>query len=159
MPRTLLRSLAPPVGILLAYFLAPFNAGRAPIGVVAGIVLSVLAVGLVAVVIAREVRRGERRLTGYHLLVALEIVLVTFALLYYLLASSSPGQFVGLRTRLDGLYFATTTITTVGYGDVHPAGQLARGFVTVQLIFNLVFVAAFANLWRDRMAQARSERA
>jgi len=53
-----------------------------------------------------------------------------------------PGQFVDLHTKTDALYFTVSTVATVGFGDVHAAGQLARAAVTVQIVFNLVFLGA-----------------
>jgi voltage-gated potassium channel len=64
-----------------------------------------------------------------------------FALVDYAIAISDAGQFVGLETKTDALYFALATLTTVGYGDVHASGQVARGVVAVQLVFNVVIVA------------------
>ena len=51
-----------------------------------------------------------------------------------------PGQFAGLDTKIDALYFTVSTLSTVGFGDVHATGQLARAAVTVQIVFNLVFI-------------------
>jgi voltage-gated potassium channel len=71
-----------------------------------------------------------------------------------------PGQFVGLHTKTDALYFTVATISTVGYGDVHAAGQLARTAVTVQIVFNLVFLgAAFAIISGFVRAKAQRRRA
>ena len=33
-------------------------------------------------------------------------------------------------------------MTTIGYGDVHAAGQLGRGMVTGLIVFNVVIVAS-----------------
>jgi len=38
------------------------------------------------------------------------------------------------------------TLTTVGYGDVHAAGQVARVVVTCQLVFNVVVIATGASV-------------
>lgn len=159
MSRTWLTNVAPPVGLLLVYFLVPYDADRAPIGVAAGVLLSVAAIVGVGVVIYRELERPDRRLGIVHLVLALEAVLMTFSFAYYLVATSAPGQFSGLATRLDALYFSTTTLTTVGYGDIHASGQVARGLVTAQLVFNLVFVGAFAALLRERWSIRRSDAA
>lgn len=52
----------------------------------------------------------------------------------------------GIETRLDALYFSATTMTTTGYGDIVATGQLARGLVTAQLVFDVVFVATVVGL-------------
>ncbi|MEZ5096783.1 MAG: potassium channel family protein [Nocardioides sp.] len=155
MSRSWLANVALPLGLLLVYFLVPYDADRAPVGVLLGVLLSVLALGVVGAVIFREVEGGDRRLGVVHLILALEAVLMTFSFAYYLVASSAPGQFAGLHTRLDALYFSTTTLTTVGYGDIHASGQVARGLVTAQHVFNLVVVGAFAALLRERWASGR----
>jgi hypothetical protein len=71
---------------------------------------------------------------------------VFFALADFTIAVSYPGQFVGLETKTDGLYFALATLTTVGYGDVHAAGQLARSLLIVQLVFNVAIIATGASV-------------
>lgn len=69
-------------------------------------------------------------------------------------------QFVGLATKTDALYyFALTTLTMVGFGDVHAAGQLARALVIVQLLFNVVVLASAARvLSRGIAARTRTGR-
>jgi voltage-gated potassium channel len=71
-----------------------------------------------------------------------------------------PGQFVDLHTKTDALYFNISTIATVGFGDVHAAGQLARAAVTVQIVFNLVFLGAAVTMISGFVRQrAQSRRA
>jgi voltage-gated potassium channel len=143
--------LLPPVAILLFYFLVPVSPGDAPVGELIGLAIGVASVAAVAWVIFSETRRANKRLKPIHLLLAFELVLVVFSLGYYLLATSHPDQFVGLHTRLDALYFSLTTMSTVGYGDIHAAGQAARTIVTVQLAFNLVFIASLVALLQDQV--------
>jgi voltage-gated potassium channel len=71
-----------------------------------------------------------------------DLVVAVFASGYLLLARSADGQLVGVHTKTDALYFTISTLATVGFGDVHPSGQLARSLVTIQIVFDLVFVAA-----------------
>lgn len=65
-----------------------------------------------------------------------------------------------LETRTDSLYFTLQVLTTVGLGDVHAVGQTARAMVTVQMAFDLVFVAAggslLASVVRSRMSEAHT---
>jgi voltage-gated potassium channel len=150
-----------PTAILLFYFLVPISSSDAPVGELIGVLIGVMSVGAVAAVIFSEFSRADRRLRPIHLLLAFELVLVTFSMCYYLLATAHPGQFVGLETRLDALYFSMTTMSTVGYGDIHAAGQTARLMVTVQLAFNLVFIASLVALLQDQVrlsAQRRRQR-
>lgn len=140
-----------PLGVLLAYFVVPENADNAPVGVLLGAILAVVGLAAVTWVVIDEVRRAEKRLRLSHLLLALELVVVIFALCYYGVAVRMPGEFSGLATRLDALYFSLTTVATVGYGDISAAGQLARLLVSVQLVFNLVFVAALVSLVQGRV--------
>ncbi len=154
--RPWLNRLLMPVAVLLFYFLVPVSSGGAPIVEVLGFVVAFLCVGVVAYVVASEVRRSERRLQPVHLLLGLELVLIGFALGYYVLSLSQPEEFTGLHTRLDALYFSLTTMSTVGYGDISAAGQTGRLLVAVQLAFNLVFVAALVGLFQDGL-RARAD--
>lgn len=108
----------------------------------------------------RQMRRAESPLWGLGL--AMVAGVMAFALTDYVIAHNYPGQFEGLATRLDGLYFALTTLATVGYGDVHAAGQLARAVVSVQQIFNIVVVTTAASVLVGELrarAKARSRSA
>jgi voltage-gated potassium channel len=153
--RRRLRLLAIPLAVLVIYFVLPVDPEEAPLGVLTGLLVSVGALAAVVRVIALETRGSQRRLTGWHLVVILEIALVAFSFAYFLIQTRDPSQFSGLTTRLDALYFATATVATVGYGDVNATGQLARGAVTLNMVFNLVFIAAVLNLAKERLDERR----
>lgn len=150
-----LKVVGMPIGILVMYFVVPVNAERAPVGVLVGIVLSAVALAGVVIVIVKEVRRAQHRLSALHLVLALEITVVVFSFVYYMIAINDPTEFDGIVTRLDAIYFSTTTVATVGFGDINATGQLARGLVTLNMVFNLVFIAALVNLVKDRMSERR----
>jgi len=154
--RTWLNRVLLPVGVLLAYFVVPENADNAPVGVLLGALLAVAGLVTVTWVIVDEVQRAEKRLRPIHLLLALELVVVIFSLVYYWVAAHWPGEFIGMETRLDALYFSLTTVATVGYGDISASGQLARLLVSVQLVFNLVFVAALVGLFQGRLRSGKT---
>jgi voltage-gated potassium channel len=138
------------VAVLVLYFAVPLEAGPSPARLVVGLALTLGAVGWVALVVLREFRRQvtgtEEGLRGRHLALLLELALVLFALAYYLLAIHGTDQMVGIGTRLDALYFTASTMATVGYGDVHPAGQVARGVATAHIVFDVVFLGLVARL-------------
>lgn len=127
--------------LVAAYYLLPAGASL-PVGWWIALFASglVLLAAAILVLIARMLAAGaEARLLGMFSVLCAAIVF--FAESYYLL-SPLPGQFAGLRTRTDSLYFTVTTLATVGFGDVHATGQLARAAVTLQIAFDLVFLAA-----------------
>ncbi len=78
------------------------------------------------------------------------VLLHTLTVLFFSWSDDSvaelPGQFVQLTSKTDSLYFNVSTLATVGFGDVHPAGQLARAAVTLQIVFNLVFIGAAVSM-------------
>jgi hypothetical protein len=58
------------------------------------------------------------------------------------------SAFTGLKepTNWDFTYFSFVTITTLGYGDIHPASVLARWFSVVEACCGLFFVAVLLAL-------------
>jgi hypothetical protein len=91
------------------------------------------------------------------------VLLLTVTVLFFSWADKSvaalPHQFVQLTNKTDALYFNISTLATVGFGDVHPVGQLARAAVTLQIVFNLVFLGAAVTVisgYFRRRAQARA---
>ncbi len=84
------------------------------------------------------------RVDGLLLIVC--VVGAVFALFYYRLQQLHPDQFVGLETRTDALYYTLVTLGTVGYGDVHAIGQVARIVTMVQIVFDLVVLGTLLTI-------------
>ena len=148
------------VALLLGlYFVVPVSLHPAGGMALRTIVALVILVGLAAGVSAqlrRSVDDDNRRVDG--LVGAIVGVLTVFALAFFALEFHEPGEVVGLQTRVDALYFSASTMMTIGYGDVHAAGQLARALVLVQMVFDAVFVAAAAALLSSRVRRAARAR-
>lgn len=90
---------------------------------------------------------GDWRAIGLEGLgVAIVVTAVLFAAVYFALATAYSAQMSGLETKTDALYYSVTTLATVGYGDIHPVGQVARGIATVQMLFDMMFVATATGL-------------
>jgi voltage-gated potassium channel len=107
---------------------------------------------LIAYAVARLLRAGERaRIRGLVLLLTVTVLFFSYA---DAAVAALPNQFIQLTTKTDALYFNISTLATVGYGDVHPVGQLARAAVTLQIVFNLVFlgtaVSVISGFFRTR---------
>ena len=77
---------------------------------------------------------------------------------YFVPLGMTPGEFAELETRTDALYFTVATLGTVGYGDVHPVGQMARIFATAQIVFDLVFVAMLVSVFSNRVGRVVAAR-
>lgn len=134
------------------YFLVPLP-GSAGTG--ARAVLTVVGLLLTTWLIWRELKR-EEALRG--LLFAMVCGVLVFAAMDYLIAIGAPGEFVGLRTRLDALYFALSTLATVGFGDVHAQGQTARALLCAQMVFNVAVLATAGSVLLKRIERHRSAR-
>ena len=153
-----LRTLGAVVGMLGIYFVVPFGEDDDPLPLVVATVLSVGMALALAIMISRRIVRvleGSSSEGVPGLLTVLVLVVVAFAAAYFLLARADPDQLAGLHTRLDALYFTLSTLVTVGYGDVHPAGQVARAVACLQFAFNAIFVAG---LVRAIFHQAQAKR-
>lgn len=166
--RTLFAHITHSVGTLacalLVYYGLPLRTSDRS-DVVGLVIFLVGFVGLIFL-IARQIVRyvasppnAGGRLMG--VLTVLYAVVVFFSLTYYLIERNSPGQFVDLESRTDALYYTVVTLGTVGYGDVHAAGQAARAVTMLQITFDLVvigvlFAVASAQVV-DRLRAARSE--
>ena len=143
------------------YFMVPVSPRLPAEAIVLRALAAVAVIALLAFGIVWQIRLTtehglDRRVDG--LVVSLVIVVLAFALGFYLLNAQDPEQLDGLSTRVDALYFTMSTLTTVGFGDVHATGQAARIMVVVQMAFNLVFVATAAAVLSARVRAAASKR-
>lgn len=135
------------VGLVAAYYLLPFDergTARTSALLVGGLVVVLL-------VFSWEVRSIMRsthpRLKAVEALAAtLVLFLVLFAGAYYLLERSTPGSFSERLTRTDALYFALTTFSTVGYGDIAARSQTGRLLAMVQMAGGLLLVGVAARV-------------
>ncbi len=150
--------LAQAASLFACYYLVPVSGaatgGRWLRGAAAALLLTVVLWHVVRTV-AREVHAEDADVQLDRLALAAVTGLVCFSLVDYLLARADAGQFAGLTTKTDALYFTVSTLTTVGFGDVHAVGQLARQIVMVQLAFNVVVLAGAARTLARGVAARR----
>ncbi|MFF8771278.1 potassium channel family protein [Kitasatospora sp. NPDC015120] len=131
--------------LMLGYFTLPLRVLGEDRPGLSWVLFGVVLTGLTGLLVARIVDtfRGTGRHPGVWLAFLICLSLTVFAGTYYVLADR-PGEFVGLETRLDSLYFTVVTMATIGYGDITPAGQGPRLVVLLQIAYNFVFLAAAA---------------
>ncbi|WP_405672981.1 potassium channel family protein [Streptomyces canus] len=134
-------------GLVTAYYLLPLNE-RGTAGLSA-----LLACGSAAVLLmfwweVRAIMRSPHpRLRAVEALAAtLPLFLVLFACGYYLLEHFTPGSFSEPLTRTDALYFALTTFSTVGFGDITARSQAGRVLTMVQMAGGLLLVGVAARV-------------
>jgi ion channel len=103
-------------------------------------------IGFCAAAIAlRYALRGEK-VDSEHLYAALSAYLlagVYFGLLYWVLEQVRPGTFVtaGNFSRTGAVYFSFVTLATLGYGDIVPRSDVARGLAIVEGVGGQLFLA------------------
>lgn len=154
------RALLGLVGVLVLYFAVPVSSDvplpRLALSVLGALVGAGVVVTVVLRELGRHLRGEEEGLTFVRLLLLFEVVALAFAFSYYVLATNTVDQFAGIETRVDALYFMVITAATVGYGDAHATGQAARVVVTINVVFNIVFLGVLAHLATGRLSQAKT---
>jgi voltage-gated potassium channel len=142
---------------LLVYFLLPLNRRHAAL--IAGAFVFAAIVALVPLAI----RRGRRVLTSEQpvlvaaqsLAIALTLLVVSFASMYFVLGTAHEGQINGIHTKIDAIYYTVTILSTVGFGDVTATGQGARALVAIHMIVNLVFLAVAIRVLSSALEQRK----
>ncbi|MET8697375.1 potassium channel family protein [Kitasatospora sp. NPDC004723] len=131
--------------LMLGYFTLPLRLLGQDRPGLSWVLFGVVLTGLTGLLLARIVDtvRGTGRHPGVWLAFLICLSLTVFAATYYVLADRQ-GEFIGLETRLDSLYFTVVTMATIGYGDITAAGQGPRLVVLLQIAYNFVFLAAAA---------------
>jgi hypothetical protein len=135
-------------GTLLVYALVPIGDSWGP-----AVVAPFAALGLLGifVIFFRQFGRIERsdHPTGAAI-EALFLVLGTFvtlfAFLYVALSDYSPKAFSEAVDKVDGIYFAVTVLSTVGFGDIVAQTREAKVLVTLQMVLDVVLLGAAVKL-------------
>jgi hypothetical protein len=140
------RQVVTAAALLALYFLVPVPDTPRRTVVTALVFLGGLtALVTYVLVLVRRARTPDDALKIESLLLLLYAVVVFFSLVYLRLAQT-PGEMVGLSTRIDAIYFTITTMATVGFGDISAAGQAARVVVTIHMVFNVGVLGVAARL-------------
>jgi hypothetical protein len=129
-------------------------------------ILSALSLGawtLIGLVAAGAVLRYALRATevdSEHLYAALSAYLLAgifFGLLYWVIDQLDPAAFITGESfsQMSAIYFSFVTLATLGYGDIVPHSELARGIAMVEGIggqlFLAVLVARLVSLYSRRL--------
>jgi len=103
-------------------------------------------IGLLAAAAALRFTMGASQVDAEHLYAALSAYLLAgiyFGLLYWVLEQVSPGTFTvtGHFSQTSAIYFSFVTLATLGYGDIAPRSDVARGLAIVEGVGGQLFLA------------------
>jgi hypothetical protein len=90
--------------------------------------------------------------------VAIPFLLLAFSYAYLCMSAADAATFSEPLTRIDAVYFAATTLSTVGFGDITAASQPARLVVTLNIVVNLALAATTIRLLFAIARETRDER-
>jgi voltage-gated potassium channel len=144
--RLLVAAIARVLGVvavtLLVYFLIPTEGEGAA---TAAAFAACVGITTILIVFARQISRVSRSqrpvLAAVQALVLVfGLFLCFFALLYVSISASDPAAFTQKVDKIAGLYFTTTVLMTVGFGDISPVTDTARILVTVQMLLGAVLI-------------------
>ena len=128
--------------LVAIYYLLPLDHSSTAIAVTVLVIGLVLFVGLIALHVRSITRSPTPGLRAIEALaINVPLFLLLFASTYLVMANMSASNFGGRLTHTDGLYFAVTVLSTVGFGDITAKSQVARLVVTGQMIADLVILA------------------
>ena len=144
--RSMLRSLFFTVAIVVAYFVLPLSSKPSGWSIV-WLLVGLLVVAVMLVWQVREITRSPfPRLRAVEALAtSAPLFFAVFAVTYYVMGETDPGNFSESLTRLDSGYFTVTVFATVGFGDIVPVTEVARAVTTVQMLGDLVIVGLLAH--------------
>ena len=121
-------------------------------------------IGLFAAAAALRFAMRATSVDAEHLYAALSAYLLAgifFGLFYWVLEQIWPGTFAaaGDFSRMSAIYFSFVTLATLGYGDIVPRTDVARGLAIVEgaggQLFLAVMVARLVSLYSRREPRTR----
>lgn len=103
-------------------------------------------IGLLAAAAALQFAMRAVEIDAEHLYAALSAYLLAgiyFGLLYWAIEQLHPATFSGPGpfSRTSALYFSFVTLATLGYGDIAPRADIARGLAIVEGVGGQLFLA------------------
>ncbi|MFF3691627.1 potassium channel family protein [Streptomyces sp. NPDC002187] len=137
--RAVLRTVGSAAALVAVYYALPLNHSSAWGAVTMLVIGLVVFVGLVAFQVRTILRSPFPGLRAIEALTtSVPLFLLLFASAYVVMATMSASNFGERLTHTDGLYFAVTVFSTVGFGDIAAKTEAARLVVTGQIVADFV---------------------
>lgn len=138
---TVLRAAGSVAALVALYYLLPLDHPSVPAGLIILVTGLVVFIALVAFHVRSIMRSPFPQLRAVEALaINVPLFLLLFAGTYVALAALSSRNFGGHLSHTDGLYFAVTVFSTVGFGDITAKTGTARLVVTGQMITDLIIL-------------------
>jgi hypothetical protein len=129
------------VGACVVYAFIPLTGEDSWLGGLIGLA-TILLVIPVTVWRVRAINTSERPIfEAAEAVVLMLIMLVLGFSAVYMNLSDRQSQMSGITNKIDAVYFTVTTLSTVGFGDVHAVGRLARLVVVLQIATDFALIA------------------
>jgi len=155
---SLLRSVGVSTVIVVGYFTLPMEHVTGFPGVLLVVGLAGIT-GLLYWQLRAVARSPYPRLRAVGALsTSVPLFFIIFATAYFLLERTVPGAFNQPLSRLDALYFVVTVFATVGFGDIVPVTEPARGLVMGQMLGDLAIVGFVARAFVGALQTGLSRR-
>ena len=154
--RAVLRVAGSAAALVTLYFLLPLTHRSTWSAVTLLVVGLAVFIGLVAFQVRSIIRSpfpGVRAVEA--LTTSVLLFLLLFASAYVVMAAMSAGNFGGPLTHTEGLYFAVTVFSTVGFGDITAKSDAARLVVTGQMIADLVVLGVAIKIITGAVSRRR----
>ncbi len=123
--------------------------------------LRLLRLGRLAAVLGEVGQEGKRLLVRHHLHYALLVILVVILGSAALVFAVEEGHGGSIDSFGDALWWAATTVTTVGYGDTFPVTAAGRGVAVFLMVAGItlfgLLTANIATFLIERSAQEPKE--
>ena len=102
-------------------------------------------IGLCAAIAALRFAMSGKRVYAEHLFAALSAYLLAglyFGLLFWAIEQIHPGSIVATNfSRTGAIYYSFVTLATIGYGDIVPRTDVARGIAILEGVGGQLFLA------------------
>ena len=115
---------------LRSFFFSNFATVRFALNTV---IIAIIALGLAAGILAGRWSNEHRSVVWFIFISVFPLLIMSYGIIFENLGLNENNMFVEHPDRLTALYFSIVTWTTLGYGDVTPAG-FGRVVVSIEVL-------------------------